>query len=241
MQSHIWDRTVATIVKQKLFFIHLRLSLFYLSLSYLHFFLLSLLRRCGSPMSVHCWWLWFANGRGLWSNVLQRFYGSGFMGLGSWVCVLWSKYFEVGSYDCRLLVYPKGESQALPGYISIYLQIMDPRGTSSLKWDCFASYRLAIANVHDNSKTIHRDSWHRFGVVGFGWVEIGVVGFGWGWERGGWVVTKLGWCGWGVGLGFDGFCLLWPPWVLGLWALFAAASLSSSLMVRLLSLKFSLV
>ncbi|KAF7817264.1 ubiquitin carboxyl-terminal hydrolase 7 [Senna tora] len=75
---------------------------------------------------------------------------------------LWSKYFEVGGYDCRLLIYPKGDSQALPGYISIYLQIMDPRGTSSSKWDCFASYRLAIANVADDSKTIHRDSWHRF-------------------------------------------------------------------------------
>uniref|UniRef100_A0A2P2JRG2 Uncharacterized protein MANES_16G123500 n=2 Tax=Rhizophora mucronata TaxID=61149 RepID=A0A2P2JRG2_RHIMU len=75
---------------------------------------------------------------------------------------LWSKYFEVGGYDCRLLVYPKGDSQALPGYISIYLQIMDPRGTSSSKWDCFASYRLAIVNLADDSKTIHRDSWHRF-------------------------------------------------------------------------------
>ncbi|KAF5726253.1 hypothetical protein HS088_TW23G00995 [Tripterygium wilfordii] len=74
---------------------------------------------------------------------------------------LWSKYFEVGGYDCRLLVYPKGDSQALPGYISIYLQIMDPRGTSS-KWDCFASYRLAIVNLNDDSKSIHRDSWHRF-------------------------------------------------------------------------------
>ncbi|XP_027354015.1 uncharacterized protein LOC113864470 [Abrus precatorius] len=75
---------------------------------------------------------------------------------------LWSKYFEVGGYDCRLLIYPKGDSQALPGYISIYLQIMDPRGTTSSKWDCFASYRLAIVNVADDSKTIHRDSWHRF-------------------------------------------------------------------------------
>ncbi|KAJ4850001.1 hypothetical protein Tsubulata_016236 [Turnera subulata] len=75
---------------------------------------------------------------------------------------LWSKYFEVGGYDCRLLIYPKGDSQALPGYISVYLQIMDPRGTSSSKWDCFASYRLAIVNLTDDSKTIHRDSWHRF-------------------------------------------------------------------------------
>ncbi|KAF5748167.1 hypothetical protein HS088_TW04G00117 [Tripterygium wilfordii] len=75
---------------------------------------------------------------------------------------LWSKYFEVGGYDCRLLVYPKGDLQALPGYISIYLQIMDPRGTSSSKWDCFASYRLAIVNLNNDSKSIHRDSWHRF-------------------------------------------------------------------------------
>ncbi|XP_058203287.1 uncharacterized protein LOC131317725 isoform X2 [Rhododendron vialii] len=75
---------------------------------------------------------------------------------------LWSKYFEVGGYDCRLLVYPKGDSQALPGYISIYLQIMDPRGNSSSKWDCFASYRLAVVNHADESKSIHRDSWHRF-------------------------------------------------------------------------------
>ena len=72
---------------------------------------------------------------------------------------LWSKYFEVGGYG---LIYPKGDSQALPGYISIYLQIMDPRGTSSSKWDCFASYRLSIVNALDDSKTIHRDSWHRF-------------------------------------------------------------------------------
>ncbi|XP_030951361.1 uncharacterized protein LOC115974924 [Quercus lobata] len=87
---------------------------------------------------------------------------------------LWSKYFEVGGYDCRLLVYPKGDSQALPGYISIYLQIMDPRGTSSSKWDCFASYRLAIANVHDDSKTIHRDSWHRFSTKkkSHGWCDF---------------------------------------------------------------------
>uniref|UniRef100_A0A7N0T9N2 MATH domain-containing protein n=1 Tax=Kalanchoe fedtschenkoi TaxID=63787 RepID=A0A7N0T9N2_KALFE len=87
---------------------------------------------------------------------------------------LWSKYFEVGGYDCRLLVYPKGDSQALPGYISIYLQIMDPRGTPSSKWDCFASYRLAIVNVTDETKTIHRDSWHRFSTKkkSHGWCDF---------------------------------------------------------------------
>ncbi|KAG8381741.1 hypothetical protein BUALT_Bualt05G0004100 [Buddleja alternifolia] len=75
---------------------------------------------------------------------------------------LWSRYFEVGGFDCRLLIYPKGDSQALPGYLSIYLQIMDPRNTASSKWDCFASYRLAIDNLSDSSKSVHRDSWHRF-------------------------------------------------------------------------------
>ncbi|GLT96654.1 hypothetical protein SLE2022_142610 [Rubroshorea leprosula] len=87
---------------------------------------------------------------------------------------LWSKYFEVGGYDCRLSVYPKGDSQALPGYISIYLQIMDPRGTSSSKWDCFASYRLAIVSLADDSKSIHRDSWHRFSTKkkSHGWCDF---------------------------------------------------------------------
>ncbi|XP_024963681.1 uncharacterized protein LOC112503940 isoform X4 [Cynara cardunculus var. scolymus] len=87
---------------------------------------------------------------------------------------LWSKYFEVGGYDCRLLVYPKGDSQALPGYISIYLQIMDPRGTSSSKWDCFASYRLTVVNPTDDSKSIHRDSWHRFSTKkkSHGWCDF---------------------------------------------------------------------
>ncbi|MCO5614616.1 hypothetical protein L7F22_068900 [Adiantum nelumboides] len=75
---------------------------------------------------------------------------------------LWSRYFEVGGYDCRLLVYPKGDSQALPGYLSIYLQVMDPRSSSSSKWDCFASYRLCVVNHKDEAKSIQRDSWHRF-------------------------------------------------------------------------------
>ncbi|KAK9079979.1 hypothetical protein SSX86_001654 [Deinandra increscens subsp. villosa] len=88
--------------------------------------------------------------------------------------ILWSKYFEVGGYDCRLLVYPKGDSQALPGYVSIYLQIMDPRGTSSSKWDCFASYRLTVVNPIDDSKSIHRDSWHRFSTKkkSHGWCDF---------------------------------------------------------------------
>ncbi|MFS7953481.1 putative ubiquitinyl hydrolase 1 [Helianthus anomalus] len=67
-----------------------------------------------------------------------------------------------GEYAAVLLVYPKGDSHALPGYISIYLQIMDPRGTSSMKWDFFASYRLTVVNLTEDSKSIHRDSRHIF-------------------------------------------------------------------------------
>ncbi|KAF6158126.1 hypothetical protein GIB67_014920 [Kingdonia uniflora] len=87
---------------------------------------------------------------------------------------LWSRYFEVGGYDCRLLVYPKGDSQALPGYFSIYLQIMDPRGSGSSKWDCFASYRLSIVNHGDELKSISRDSWHRFSTKkkSHGWCDF---------------------------------------------------------------------
>lgn len=53
-----------------------------------------------------------------------------------------------------------GDSQALPGYISIYLQVTDPKNATG-KWDCFASYRLCVANQGDEAKSISRDSWHR--------------------------------------------------------------------------------
>ena len=42
------------------------------------------------------------------------------------------------------------------------LQVTDPRGASSGKWDCFASYRLALVHPSNEAKTIARDSWHRF-------------------------------------------------------------------------------
>lgn len=42
------------------------------------------------------------------------------------------------------------------------LQVTDPRGASNGKWDCFASYRLALVHPSSESKTIARDSWHRF-------------------------------------------------------------------------------
>lgn len=41
-------------------------------------------------------------------------------------------------------------------------QVTDPRGASNGKWDCFASYRLALVHPSSEAKTIARDSWHRF-------------------------------------------------------------------------------
>ena len=41
-------------------------------------------------------------------------------------------------------------------------QVTDPRGASGGKWDCFASYRLALVHPTNEAKTIARDSWHRF-------------------------------------------------------------------------------
>lgn len=55
-----------------------------------------------------------------------------------------------------------GDSQALPGYISVYLQITDPTSAASGKWECFTSYRLCIEHRGDPDKSISRDSWHRF-------------------------------------------------------------------------------
>ena len=52
-----------------------------------------------------------------------------------------------------------GDSQALPGYVSLYLQVTDPKAS---RWDCFASYRLAVVHQGEEAKSIARDSWHRF-------------------------------------------------------------------------------
>jgi hypothetical protein len=68
-----------------------------------------------------------------------------------------------------------GDSQALPGYASVYLQINDPRNSN--KWDCFCSYRLSVVNVVDDSRSVHRDSWHRFSAKrkSHGWCDFAAL------------------------------------------------------------------
>lgn len=54
----------------------------------------------------------------------------------------------------------------------------DPRGASSNgKWDCFASYRLALVHPASEAKTIARDSWHRFSgkKKSHGWCDFAPV------------------------------------------------------------------
>ncbi|KAL6779914.1 hypothetical protein ACKKBG_A14285 [Auxenochlorella protothecoides x Auxenochlorella symbiontica] len=91
---------------------------------------------------------------------------------------LWSPYFTVAGsdgreHDGRVLIYPSGDSQALPGYVSVYLQLSDP-GNSS-KWDVFASYRLSIGTeAQKGREVLSRDSWHRFSArkKSHGWCDF---------------------------------------------------------------------
>ncbi len=55
-----------------------------------------------------------------------------------------------------------GDTQALPGYVSFYLQLQDPNLISNHRWDCFASYTLAVLNSADGGADLSRESWHRF-------------------------------------------------------------------------------
>ena len=91
---------------------------------------------------------------------------------------LWSAPFGVGAYSCRLLLYPRGDSQALPGYLSLYLQVSDPKAPGG-KWDCFASYRLGVQHAKEPAtRSVGRDSWHRFSGKkrSHGWCDFTAVG-----------------------------------------------------------------
>ncbi|XP_022729174.1 uncharacterized protein LOC111284647 isoform X2 [Durio zibethinus] len=86
-----------------------------------------------------------------------------------------SPYFEVGGFDFRFLLYPKGDSMASPGYLSLYIEINDPRCSS--KFDCFASYKLSILNHEDKSNSLTRESYYRFSFKKktIGWGDFGLA------------------------------------------------------------------
>lgn len=79
----------------------------------------------------------------------------------------------MGGFDFRFLFYPKGDVLAAPGFLSLYIQINDPRRSS--KSDCFASYKLSILNQEDKSKSFTRESYYRFDSrkKTIGWSDFG--------------------------------------------------------------------
>ena len=170
-------------------------------------------------MSVLCRWLCSTDGCGSWVMVWCALailwvwvYGFKFMGMGLWVWVHGSAF--CGASTLRLAAMIAGSSCIRKETRKLCLGTSQSTSKSwtreaLLRWNGIAS--LAIASQSRMFTTI----WRLFTVIpgtDSGWwvlsgVEIGVVGFGWGWEWGKWVVTEVGCCGWGVGLGFDGFCL----------------------------------
>lgn len=70
-------------------------------------------------------------------------------------------------------LFSTGDSQAVPGYVSVYLQLTDPRHSGG-KWECFSSYQLSVVNQKDIGKSITRDSWHRYSAKkkSHGWCDF---------------------------------------------------------------------
>ena len=56
--------------------------------------------------------------------------------------------------DCRLIVYPRGQSQP-PQHLSLFLEVTDPRNGDT-DWSCFVSHRLSVVHqVRDRVCAIH--------------------------------------------------------------------------------------
>ena len=53
-------------------------------------------------------------------------------------------YVQVGGKDCRLIVYPRGQSQP-PQHLSLFLEVTDPRNGDT-DWSCFVSHRLSVVH-----------------------------------------------------------------------------------------------
>ncbi|KAJ4765159.1 TRAF-like family protein [Rhynchospora pubera] len=91
---------------------------------------------------------------------------------------IYSQYFPVASsgLDCRLLLYPRGDSLSLPGHMSLYIQLMDPTCSKS-PFDRFATYKLTAYHPNDPSKSVARDSWYRFSAKkkSHGWSDFAPV------------------------------------------------------------------
>ena len=113
---------------------------------------------------------------------------------------VWSDFQTVAGRECRLLVYPKGDSMALPGFVSAYLQVDasarerasranggSARTAAAEDWECFVSYELAVVRPSSDDASAgsaaagepaeagaRRDSWHRFSArkKSHGWCDF---------------------------------------------------------------------
>lgn len=83
-----------------------------------------------------------------------------------------SRRFQVGNRDCRLIVYPRGQSQP-PCHLSVFLEVTDPRNTAS-EWSCFVSHRLSVINQKVEEKSIMKESQNRYSksAKDWGWREF---------------------------------------------------------------------
>lgn len=83
-----------------------------------------------------------------------------------------SRRFQIGNRDCRLIVYPRGQSQP-PCHLSVFLEVTDSRNTNN-DWSCFVSHRLAVVNQRVEEKSVTKESQNRYSKAAkdWGWREF---------------------------------------------------------------------
>lgn len=84
-----------------------------------------------------------------------------------------SRRFQVGGKDCRLIVYPRGQSQP-PMHLSMFLEVTDSRNQEA-DWSCFVSHRLSVVNQNkDSDKSVSKESQNRYSKAAkdWGWREF---------------------------------------------------------------------
>nr|CAD1827765.1 unnamed protein product [Ananas comosus var. bracteatus] len=83
-----------------------------------------------------------------------------------------SRRFQIGNRDCRLIVYPRGQSQP-PCHLSVFLEVTDSRNTVS-DWSCFVSHRLSVVNQKMEEKSVTKESQNRYSKAAkdWGWREF---------------------------------------------------------------------
>lgn len=83
-----------------------------------------------------------------------------------------SRRFQIGNRDCRLIVYPRGQSQP-PCHLSVFLEVTDSRNATS-DWSCFVSHRLSVVNQKMEEKSVSKESQNRYSKAAkdWGWREF---------------------------------------------------------------------